>query len=316
MTEYQINKFIEMKERIILQVENKEMKVQDGAKLIGISRQGFTKLRKKYRKHGEIAITGRKRGPKSWHRPWNRTSEQLEEFVKKYKCEHPQEGPITISWKLEDEYGIKLPSQTIYKILKRKGVYPKADKSRTRKWKDVIITRLGEVMQLDTCFPWGKEGPCVIQVVDVLSRWAYGRLYDKATMKNAADFVKRLVEKVPFNIECLQPDNGSEFQSTFRKAAEKHGIKWFPIPPYSPNCNGRVERLHRTTKDECYYYLPYNWDLVKKNYFTEMYFVTYYNAKRRHQGKEMNMMTPNEKILSHLKSNMYKGNLSMIQYKN
>jgi len=44
MTEYQLNNLLEMKERIIRKVERKQMKVQEGAALLGVTRQGFLKL--------------------------------------------------------------------------------------------------------------------------------------------------------------------------------------------------------------------------------------------------------------------------------
>jgi len=314
MTEYQLNNLLKMKERIIEKVERKKLKVQDGASLLGISRQGFLKLRKQYRAHGEKALVGLKRGPKSWHRPWNRTDEELEEFVIKLRKENPLDGPITISWQLEDDYKISLNHQTIYRILKRAGLIVEKDHSK-RDWQEVITSFPGERVQIDTCFPWGRSGPCVMEAVDVYSRWAYGQLFDRATMENAARFVKMFVEGAPFQIYCFQPDNGSEFKSLFQEAVESLGMIFEPIPPYSPNCNGRVERLHRTTKHRLYYTFPFDLPLEEKNYRTELYF-QYYNWKRRHQGVGMNLMTPMMKVHEHvLKNLIYNGNLTVIQYK-
>jgi len=313
MTEYQLNNLLKMKERIIEKVERKKLKVQDGASLLGISRQGFLKLRKQYRAHGEKALVGLKRGPKSWHRPWNRTDEELEEFVIKLRKENPLDGPITISWQLEDDYKISLNHQTIYRILKRAGLIVEKDHSK-RDWQEVITSFPGERVQIDTCFPWGRSGPCVMEAVDVYSRWAYGQLFDRATMENAARFVKMFVEGAPFQIYCFQPDNGSEFKSLFQEAVESLGMIFEPIPPYSPNCNGRVERLHRTTKHRLYYTFPFDLPLEEKNYRTELYF-QYYNWKRRHQGVGMNLMTPMMKVHEHvLKNLIYNGNLTVIQY--
>lgn len=112
MTEYQIANLMAMKERIIKKVERGELPIKEGAEFLGISRQGLLKLRKSYRRYGEKAILGLKRGPKRWHRPWNRTDEKLEDRVKAYRVAHPWEGPITIAWNLEEE-GILLHHQTI-----------------------------------------------------------------------------------------------------------------------------------------------------------------------------------------------------------
>ena len=61
MTEYQLKNLLNMKERIIKKVEGKEIKVQDGADLLGMTRQGFLKLRRQYRRYGEKAVSGLKR---------------------------------------------------------------------------------------------------------------------------------------------------------------------------------------------------------------------------------------------------------------
>ena len=314
MTEYQLTQLLQMKERIIQKVERRHIAVQAAADLLGITRQGLLKLRKQYRKHGEKALLGLKRGPKSWCRPWNRTPEELEEEVIKFAYENPQDGSITISWKLEDDYGIKLHHQTIYRILKRAGVIADRKKRTMRDWQEVEISYPGERMQIDTCFPWGRSGPCVMEAIDVYSRWAYGQLFESATMANAAKFVGMIVKRAPFIIDCFQPDNGPEFKSLFQNAVESLGMKFDPIPPYSPNCNGRVERLHRTTKYGHYYRLAYDMPLEEKNYQTELYF-QYYNWKRRHQGKEMNLKTPMMKISEYvIKKLIHNGNLSVIQY--
>ena len=64
MTEYQFKKLLNMKARIIQKVEEKEMKVFEGAELLEMTRQGFLKLRKQYRRYGEKALIGLKRGLK------------------------------------------------------------------------------------------------------------------------------------------------------------------------------------------------------------------------------------------------------------
>lgn len=302
-----------MKERIIEKVERKQLKTQDGADLLGITRQGLLKLRKQYLKHGIKALTGLKRGPKSWHRPWNRTDEEMEDFIIEFRKNNPMDGSITISWKLADDYGINMPYQTVYHILKRAGLI-ESKKHSKRVWQEVVVSFPGERIQIDTCFPWGHSGPCVMEAVDVYSRWAYGQLFDRATMENAAKFVKMFEKRAPFQISCFQPDNGSEFKSLFQEAVESLGMIFDPIPPYSPNCNGRIERLHRTTKYRLYYTFPYDLPLEEKNCRTELYF-QYYNWKRRHQGVGMCLMTPMMKIHDYvLKNLIHNGNLNVIQY--
>ena len=112
----------------------------------------------------------------------------------RFREENPMDGPITISWEMADEQGIFIHHQTIYRILKRAGLI-KEQSHEKREWQDVITNFPGERVQIDTCFPWGRNGPCVMEAVDVYSRWAYGQLFDRATMENAAKFVKMFVKR-------------------------------------------------------------------------------------------------------------------------
>jgi hypothetical protein len=157
MTEYQLNNLLKMKERIISKVEGKQMKVQEGATLLGVTRQGFLKLRKCYREHGERALLGLKRGPKSWHRPWNRTDKNLEEFVIKFREDNPLDGPITISWQLADDHNIYLNHQTIYRIIKRAGLI-KEQKNSKREWQEVATSSLENAYKLIHVFLGATAG--------------------------------------------------------------------------------------------------------------------------------------------------------------
>ena len=78
MTEYQINKLLKVKENIIKKVERKEIKVKTGADILGMTRQGLLKLRKKYHKCGAESLKGLKRGPKGYNRPHNRTPKEVD----------------------------------------------------------------------------------------------------------------------------------------------------------------------------------------------------------------------------------------------
>jgi len=68
MTNNSIENLIETRKRVVLQVNQRELSVDLGAKILGISRQGLWKLRKKVEKHGWESVTGLKRGPKPYIR--------------------------------------------------------------------------------------------------------------------------------------------------------------------------------------------------------------------------------------------------------
>ncbi|KAI7946803.1 hypothetical protein MJO29_011330 [Puccinia striiformis f. sp. tritici] len=46
--------------------------------------------------------------------------------------------------------------------------------------------------------------------------------------------------------KCLRSDNAPEYTGTLKKALNKIGVEFAPVPPYSPEQNGEAERVNRT----------------------------------------------------------------------
>ena len=80
---------------------------------------------------------------------------------------------------------------------------------------------------------------------------------------SSVQFVNALIKAFPFNIECIQTDNGLEFLksfdehkkgkvSLFEARLKELGIRHKLIRPFTPRHNAKVERSHR--KDNEYFY--------------------------------------------------------------
>lgn len=76
-------------------------------------------------------------------------------------------------------------------------------------------------------------------------------------------FLKHVVAKFPYAIECVQTDNGFEFTNElgksknkkptlFEKTLEQLGIRHKKIRPFTPRHNGKVERSHRKDNEQFY----------------------------------------------------------------
>ena len=83
MTDNSIDNLVETRKRVIIQVNQKELSVDLGAQILGMSRQGLWKLKKQVAKYGWEALTGLKRGPKPYQRAWNKTPVWMEDTVEK-----------------------------------------------------------------------------------------------------------------------------------------------------------------------------------------------------------------------------------------
>jgi transposase InsO family protein len=69
---------------------------------------------------------------------------------------------------------------------------------------------------------------------------------------NAMDFIDYVIDKFPFHIHTIRTDRGHEFQAQFHWLVEDKGIRNVCIKPRTPQLNGKVERSHRTGKEEFY----------------------------------------------------------------
>lgn len=318
MTSYQEASLIAMKKRIIEEFKRKVLSQKEAIKLLNLSSVGFWKLRKQYDKYGDSALLGMKRGPKPWQRAWNRTSPEIENLVEQIFLREPYLGAKRIMESLEDQYGHRLHKNTILRILKRKGLLKKP--SEPCKLPELYVKDYpGEEIQIDTSFPEGRAGSVAFVAIDDFSRWVLARFGSRATEAQTVKFLHHLVRMAPFHVAAVRTDNGSEFKGKFTKACSKLGIKHIRNPAYSPEKNGKVERVHKTLKEECYYRYGLLYKSLPLMNYRLWHYLNYYNQQRRHSGVGMNNRAPLTKLKDYL-SNLpliqpRNINLTMVQYK-
>jgi transposase InsO family protein len=64
-------------------------------------------------------------------------------------------------------------------------------------------------------------------------------------------FLERLIEEMPFPIQRVQTDRGTEFfAENVQRWLMERCIKFRPTPPRSPHLNGKVERSQQTDLQE------------------------------------------------------------------
>lgn len=88
--------------------------------------------------------------------------------------------------------------------------------------------------------------------IDDCTRIRVLRIYPRNTQKTAIQFLDYVLEKLPFQVDVIQTDNGSEFQSGFHWHVLDRGIHHAYIKPATPRLNGKVERSHRIDAEEFY----------------------------------------------------------------
>jgi transposase InsO family protein len=106
------------------------------------------------------------------------------------------------------------------------------------------------------------------------------KIYKRHTQANAIDFIDYVVEKFSFRIRTIRTDRGHEFPALFHWHVADLGMEHVYIKPRTPQLNGKVERSHRTDKDEFYQLLTNkdDVDLEEKLAVWERF----YNSDRPH----------------------------------
>jgi len=301
MSEKTIKNLVETRKRVVMDVNQRQLSVDVGARILGMSRQGFWKLRRRVNEFGLDAVVGRKRGPKTYTRPHNRTDKWIEQTVERFFNLYGV-GPDRMVWLLED-CGIVVSRATVYRILvRRRLIIPHVKEAR----KPVHLYTKGypgEEVQIDTTEPLGKSGPTLITAVDDFSRWGMGDCYYGNRSDQAADFLRRMVMQAPFPIHTVRTDNGSEFKKHFTTTCQELGINIIRNPVHHPTSNGKVERLHRTIEEECFWRVQAKPDdLDYARYWLSRY-LGWYNTKRRHGGYGMSGRTPQQRIEDYIITN-------------
>ena len=293
--------YYQMKVNLIKQILAKEIKITDAAVSIGKSRQILHRWMKIYLEYGEQGLMYKKPGPKNGY-AWNRSPEDVENFIIELAFNNPFLGPYPLSEKYEELTGHHIDQSTVYRILKRNNSrYGRSANPLPHKKPTLYVKGYpGEEVQLDTCYPFGRSRKTVVfDAIDDFSRWPVAKLYQTRESRNAIDFLHYLVSRVPFRILVIRTDRGKEFSSEFTAACEALGIKHIRNRGYSPEHNGKIERYHRTFKEDLVHmYFSFEAEHHELQYLLELW-LKHFRFKRRHTGLGMERKTPAQRLIEY-----------------
>jgi transposase InsO family protein len=163
---------------------------------------------------------------------------------------------------------------------------PKARRAaRTRKPKHFRATRPGHCIALDSIeVRADKERRYVITCTDLHSHFAWAWVTRSHASAAAAQFFRLIQAVLPFAVEAVLTDNGSEFQRHFAAAlADRLFTHWHTYPK-TPKMNAHCERFNRTLQDE---FLDYHYDQLFFGDLTDinlelLRWLSWYNLERPH----------------------------------
>jgi putative transposase len=208
--------------------------------------------------------------PKRW-------SPALVQAVERLRLDFPMWGRAKIGPLVRAE-GFEVSDSTVGRIIRSlvdRGVVEPVPTLRrrphARRWtakrrfaarlpKDLKADKPGGLVQLDTVFVNLTPAKAIkhFTAYDPIAKWTVGKAYNRATSQAAASFLDKLTAEMPFPVEAIQVDGGSEFMAAFEEACEARGIRLYVLPPKCPQMNGAVERCNGAWRYEFYetYDLP------------------------------------------------------------
>lgn len=292
---YICNAMLQLRIEKMQLILKKKVSVCKVASELHVSRKTIHQRLCRYKKQWEQGLYPRKPWPKEWPPP-NRTPKHIEDIVVGLAQEYRFKWPITIADMLYEYNNIKLDPTTIFRILRRRHIrYNDYYKRFKRPKKLYTLGTPWEELQLDVSFPlWYNEWVVVYDAIDDCTRLIKTRAYKERNMKNSIDFVKYILRTTTYTIKAIRTDNWWEFSTMFFDYLESLGIKHIKNHRWSPEENGKIERYHRTRKDEDIYNRRWGIGLDDANYRLKLW-EYYYNTQRKHRWFWMNGLTPIQK---------------------
>lgn len=257
MTEQEHQRKIRHRLAVLAHAEEVTGNVARTCRYYGISRPTFYKWRNRYEEHGEDGLRDRSSRPR--YSPGETDADVVGKIL--YLRQNYHFGPLKIAMYLRRYHDISISDSGVWRILKRLGVnqLPASQRHRRheRRWTRYEKPVPGLQVQVDVKFIEPIEGVSTRRyyqytAIDDCTRLRVLRIFPKNNQKTAIAFIDYLLARLPFPVEAIQTDNGSEFQSGFHWHLLDRGIRHVYIAPATPRLNGKVERSHRVDAEEFY----------------------------------------------------------------
>lgn len=294
--------------RLFYKLREENCSEKTALEAIKVSRPTFFRWIKSYKIYNLAGLERQSRRPNNVRKP--KWTSKTEELVLAMRKKYPLWGKEKIAVMIKRTYNQIVSASTVGRIIKKfvaKGklkpvtfYYGKKEKRRrlfnghAQQWVRGMKSKMpGELVQIDHMDIKLINGAHVkhFQAICPITKIAVEQAYNRATSDIASNFLQLIIQQMPFKVQSLQVDGGSEFMGEFEKACQKATIDLYVLPPRSPEYNGHVERCNATAKYEFYY--QYNGSNALHNIQKRLQeHVKLYNSVRPHQG--LSYLTPLE----------------------
>ena len=275
--------------------------VVEVAERYGVARQTVHKWIRRYREGGLGHLVDRSHRPKNCP---HQMPPQVEARVMELRRIHPEWGPARLRHALGREGTAPLPGRSsIYRALLREGLIEPRHrrKAHYRRWERPSPMELWQLDVLGRVFLAGGTELKVLTGIDDHSRFCVSaRLMPRATARRVCEAFSEALRRYGLPEEVLT-DNGKVFtarygshqgETLFDRICRENGITHILTGVRSPTTTGKVERFHRTLRDE--FFSKHTFATIEEAQEALDSFIEEYNAFRPHQS--LGERTPAERF--------------------
>jgi putative transposase len=230
-------------------------------------------------------------GPRHfWLTPWEQAA------ILAYQVDHPDEGYRRLAYLMLDNEVVAVSPSSVYRVLKAAGRLQKWAKTPSKKGQGFEQPLQPhqhwhiDISYLNICGTFYYLG----SILDGYSRSVvHWEIREQMTEQNIEIILQRARELFPQARPRIISDNGPQFVAKdFKEFIRLCGMSHVRTSPAYPQSNGKLERWHKTLKEDCIRPgIPLSLQEARR-LVTE--FVAYYNNERLHSA--IGYITPNDKL--------------------
>ncbi len=274
------------KARVVMEIESQGSGRRRRLRVLSIPKSTY------YRWRNHQAQTGLEGPGRSQRRPWNRLRPEEESVVLATARELLTWRSRQLAAYLTDHQSLAVSASTVYRILRREGLVKRVEyQLAAGKEYQNKTTGPHQLWATDASYfrvvGWGYY--YLVTVMDDYSRFILAwKVQRDMTADSLIEVVQDAVDTTGMDTVPVQDrtrllsDNGSGYVSrAFREYLHLVGIRHILASPFHPQTNGKLERYHRTLKDEVNQ-VPY--EVVEDLEAAIRDFVGFYNYRRYHKA--------------------------------
>jgi transposase InsO family protein len=263
----------------------------------GTSRQSLHTWRHRFQQEGMSGLADRSRRP---HNSPNRVAAEMEALICQLRREHPRWGARRISHELGQRGVAPAPSRaTVHRVLVRNGLIDPQVQQHKRKYKRWQRQEPMHLWQLDIVggVPLADGRQCkLVTGVDDHSRFVViAAVVAVPSGRAVCEAFTAAMRRYGVPSEVLT-DNGAQFtgrhtrpqpvEVLFERICRENGITQRRTKPRSPTTTGKIERFHKTLREEFLDHVSPFESLAAAQEALDGW-VEAYNHRRPHQALDM-----------------------------